>query len=158
MATKRPEFTWENGYQELAQPKPEATGSSVEHQVQDDEAEETSYYYVPPPSVELVTSPAHNDLGVNVIRCWPTLYDGTNSPHGTPAWWQPKPQVDVLIVGGKTGPSSFIQRPSFCSQTHTHISSQPGPVDWASQSAYCDKGLLFALLVRQLNIPGSWSS
>ncbi|KAL2018282.1 hypothetical protein VTK56DRAFT_986 [Thermocarpiscus australiensis] len=98
MATKRPEFTWENGYQELAQPK--ATGPSVEHQVPDDETG-----YVPPPSVELVTSPAHNHLGVNVIRSWPTLYDGTNSPHRTPAWWQPKSQVDVLIVGA--GPSGL---------------------------------------------------
>lgn len=93
MATKRPDYSWENGYQEVA------TRSSW---VLDGEAEvEESDDYVPPPSTELVTSTAHNDLGVNVILSWPTLYDGTNSPHGTPSWWQPQEKVDVLICGGK---------------------------------------------------------
>ncbi|KAK4145921.1 FAD binding domain-containing protein [Dichotomopilus funicola] len=89
MATKRPDFTWENGYQ-----APYAVP-------EDDDANS----YIPAPSVELVTSPAHNHLGVNVIRSWPTLYDGTNNPHGTPAWRRPKSHVDVLIVGA--GPSGL---------------------------------------------------
>lgn len=100
MATKRPEFTWENGYQEPAQVK--AAEPNGELQVPEDGDTNS---YIPAPSVELVTSPAHNHLGVNVIRSWPTLYDGTNSPHGTPAWWRPKSEVDVLIVGGMSSKS-----------------------------------------------------
>lgn len=56
--------------------------------------------YEPPPSTEIVTSSGHNDLGINVLRTWPTLYDGTASPHGIPEWWNPPSKVDVLIVGG----------------------------------------------------------
>ncbi|KAH6635426.1 FAD binding domain-containing protein [Chaetomium sp. MPI-SDFR-AT-0129] len=102
MATKRPDFTWENGYQAPVLPKVDATEPNGEHAVPEDDDANS---YIPAPSVELVTSPAHNHLGVNVIRSWPTLYDGTNSPHGTPAWWRPKSQVDVLIVGA--GPSGL---------------------------------------------------
>ncbi|KAL2168146.1 hypothetical protein VTG60DRAFT_313 [Thermothelomyces hinnuleus] len=101
MATKRPDYTWVNGYQQLAE-HPKTNGSAVENDVP---ADDDPTAYVTPPSVELVTSPAHNHFGVNVIRSWPTMYDGTNSPHGIPEWWKPKPQVDVLIVGA--GPSGL---------------------------------------------------
>lgn len=90
MATKRPDYTWENGFQQPANLKENATAQ-----------EEDSDAYVAPPSTELVTSTAHNDLGINVIRSWPTLYDGTNSPHGIPSWWEPKEEEDVLICGGE---------------------------------------------------------
>lgn len=63
--------------------------------------------YISPPSKELVTSQAHNELGINIIRTWPTLYDGTNNPHGLPTWWKPSRDVDVLIVGGKNIPRAF---------------------------------------------------
>ncbi|KAL2163195.1 hypothetical protein VTH06DRAFT_5251 [Thermothelomyces fergusii] len=101
MATKRPDYTWINGYQQLPEHL-KSNGSAAENDVPAD-GDPTAY--VPPPSVELVTSPVHNHLGVNVIRSWPTMYDGTNSPHGIPEWWEPKPQVDVLIVGA--GPSGL---------------------------------------------------
>ncbi|AEO59635.1 hypothetical protein MYCTH_2119794 [Thermothelomyces thermophilus ATCC 42464] len=101
MATKRPDYTWVNGYQQLPE-HPKTNGSAVENDVP---ADDDPTAYVTPPSVELVTSPAHNHFGVNVIRSWPTMYDGTNSPHGIPEWWKPKPQVDVLIVGA--GPSGL---------------------------------------------------
>ncbi|KAL4890074.1 FAD binding domain-containing protein [Aspergillus ambiguus] len=61
--------------------------------------------YEVPPSVENITSTRHNDLGVNVLRVWPTLHDGTSSPHGLPAWWNPPDKVDVLICGA--GPSGL---------------------------------------------------
>ncbi|KAG7108051.1 hypothetical protein HYQ44_012766 [Verticillium longisporum] len=77
MATKSPAYTWENGFRA----------------------------YVTPPSVDLTTSLTHNQLGINVVRHWPTLYDGTNSPHGVPSWWAPKEEVDVLICGA--GPSGL---------------------------------------------------
>lgn len=97
MATKRPEFTWENGFCEVA---PEGT-SHIEQQdeslLPDD--------YVPPPWADLVTSSRHNSQGVNVIRDWPSIYNGSNSPHGIPSWWKPQEQVDVLIVGA--GPSGL---------------------------------------------------
>ncbi|KAK4244017.1 FAD binding domain-containing protein [Corynascus novoguineensis] len=99
MATKRPEFTWENGYQEADQ------AQTAEADGEDQVEPESEGDYVPPPSVDLVTSPTHNHLGINVLRSWPTLYDGTNSPHGTPEWWQPRSEVDVLIVGA--GPSGL---------------------------------------------------
>ncbi|RYP38828.1 hypothetical protein DL767_002432 [Monosporascus sp. MG133] len=100
MASKRPAYTWENGYQELA------TSSSLPSEEEHgNEAHDGTDSYVAPPSVDLVTSTAHNDFGVNVITNWPTLYDGTNSPHGIPSWWQPQDKVDVLICGA--GPSGL---------------------------------------------------
>lgn len=92
--------TWENGF------KAPSTGTPwvwppLGQAVADDDTDA----YVSIPSQELVTSAAHNDLGVNLQRTWPTMYDGTNSPHGTPDWWVPKTEVDVLIVGA--GPSGL---------------------------------------------------
>ncbi|KAK5631480.1 hypothetical protein RRF57_007194 [Xylaria bambusicola] len=70
--------------------------------------------YVTPPSKELVTSDAHNDIGINVIRTWPSIYDGTNSPHGVPVWWNPAGKVDVLISGA--GPSGLAVAASLARQ------------------------------------------
>lgn len=86
--------TFENGF------KQPATGEPWVWNDGEDEADDPNSY-VTPPSKEIVTSDAHNNLGVNVIRSWPTLYDGTNSPHGIPSWWKPAEKVDVLISGGK---------------------------------------------------------
>ncbi|KAM5383755.1 hypothetical protein ACJZ2D_001744 [Fusarium nematophilum] len=106
MATKTPAYTWENGFR---QPAPSSSSSeypwSWPKTFLDDDEESSSHdvrgAYVTPPSVELTTSATHNNLGINVIRHWPSLYDGTNSPHGVPLWWNPKSQVDVLICGDK---------------------------------------------------------
>jgi len=58
-------------------------------------------HYVTPPSIDVVTSPVNNALGQSVLRSWPTIFNGTNSPDGVPDWWKPSTDVDVLIVGGK---------------------------------------------------------
>ena len=58
-------------------------------------------HYVTPQSVEIVTAPVNNALGQSVLRSWPTIFNGTNSPDGVPDWWNPSTDVDVLIVGGK---------------------------------------------------------
>lgn len=57
-------------------------------------------HYVTPPFSEPLSSTVHNSLGLNVARNWPTLYNGTQSPHGIPDWWKPSGKVDVLICGG----------------------------------------------------------
>ncbi|KAL7622055.1 hypothetical protein AAE478_007556 [Parahypoxylon ruwenzoriense] len=92
--------TWENGFKQPAAGQP-----WVWDHTENDEALDDPNSYVTPPSTEIVSSDAHNDLGINVIRTWPTLYDGTNSPHGIPSWWTPLEKVDVLIVGA--GPSGL---------------------------------------------------
>jgi len=96
MATALPPSTWQNGFK---QPAPASDKLPWAGKSDDDDGDPDAY--VSPPSKELVTSSVHNSLGINVIRSWPTLYDGTNNPHGTPSWWQPSDEVDVLIVGGK---------------------------------------------------------
>lgn len=96
MASAIPPSTWENGF------KQPTTGQPwVVDQAQEDGVVNDPDAYVTPPSKEVVTSDAHNDIGINVIRTWPSLYDGTNSPHGVPDWWKPSDKVDVLISGGK---------------------------------------------------------
>lgn len=95
MAFAIPPSTWENGF------KQPTTGRPWVWDHTEDEGIDDPNSYVTPPSKEIVTSEVHNDLGVNVIRTWPTLYDGTNSPHGAPSWWKPAEKVDVLISGGK---------------------------------------------------------
>ncbi|KFA80701.1 hypothetical protein S40288_01756 [Stachybotrys chartarum IBT 40288] len=100
MATKRPPFTWENGYQQpmTASTWPtDGANGDVSHTEGD--------RYVAPPSVDLVTSSTHNSLGVNVLNDWPTMYGGTDNPHGVPSWWKPEEKVDVLICGA--GPSGL---------------------------------------------------
>ncbi|CAG8892506.1 unnamed protein product [Penicillium egyptiacum] len=73
--------------------------------IEDDDPEDDRPHYELPPAVECVTSSKHNSAGFNVLRTWPTLYDGTASPHGVPEWWKPSNQVDVLICGA--GPSGL---------------------------------------------------
>ncbi|KAF2004770.1 FAD binding domain-containing protein [Amniculicola lignicola CBS 123094] len=50
---------------------------------------------------ELPTSTMHNSITEekNLLRTWATIYDGTQSPEGVPAWWKPQSEVDVLICG-----------------------------------------------------------
>ncbi len=57
-------------------------------------------HYSTPPFQTTSSSTVHNSLGLNTLRNWPTLHNGTDSPHGIPEWWQPSAEVDVLICGG----------------------------------------------------------
>ena len=98
MATSVSPFNFRNGYRQLGKGYPWVVGT--EEIAGDDEP-----HWVTPPSSELLSSDVHNSLGLNTIRSWPTIYDGTNSPHGLPQWWKPRSEVDVLICGGK----SFMQ-------------------------------------------------
>ncbi|KAI1372050.1 FAD binding domain-containing protein [Hypoxylon crocopeplum] len=109
MAFAVPPSTWENGFKQPATGRP-----WVWDQSGDDEIDDDPNSYVTPPSTEIVTSDAHNDLGINVVRTWPTLYDGTNSPHGIPSWWKPDEKVDVLIIGA--GPSGLAIAASLARQ------------------------------------------
>lgn len=93
MASSIQPFSWKNGFREPGQGTPwlsERLNGTLEEQG----------HYVTPPSSEILTSTVHNDIGFNVLRTWPTLYDGTSNPHGLPDWWQKKGEVDVLICGG----------------------------------------------------------
>ncbi|KAF7183364.1 hypothetical protein CNMCM7691_003563 [Aspergillus felis] len=97
MATTVGGFTFADGYRQSADTNP----WEVENE---DTWDKEEPHYSVPPSVELLTSSIHNDMGLNYLRTWPTIYDGTASPHGVPSWWQPKKKVDVLICGaGPTG-------------------------------------------------------
>ncbi|KAI0103344.1 FAD binding domain-containing protein [Nemania sp. FL0031] len=109
MAFAIPPSTWENGFKEPTAAPPWEFDYTQEDGVDDD-----LEVYVIPPSKEIVTSDVHNDLGINVIRTWPTIYDGTNNPHGVPSWWKPSEQVDVLIVGA--GPSGLAVAASLARQ------------------------------------------
>ena len=88
-------YTWQNGYAQLAETATWAGGS---YHV--DEKGERAHYSTPS-SKEQLSSTVPNDLGINVLRMWPTLFNGTESPHGLPTWWKASPEVDVLICGGK---------------------------------------------------------
>ena len=92
MATSIPPHTWRNGFRQPA-------ASSQSKDSPDVLANGTSNY-VSPPSLELPTSTINNSLGSNLVRTWPTIYNGTQSPHGLPSWWNPSSEVDVLIIGG----------------------------------------------------------
>ena len=95
MARSLPPYTWKNGF---AEPTEMATWANDAHYVTEDGEKS---HYVRPPAEELVSSTVHNGLGRNVIRTWPTLYNGTESPHCPPISWKPSNEVDVLICGGK---------------------------------------------------------
>ncbi|KAL7267927.1 hypothetical protein RUND412_009468 [Rhizina undulata] len=95
-ATSIPPITFKNGFKEPSS----GTPWIQETQPGDDEPS-----YVPPPSLELLTSTHHNSLGINVLRTWPTLENGTNNPHGLPEWFKKEKEVDVLICGA--GPSGL---------------------------------------------------
>ncbi|KAL2052330.1 hypothetical protein ABVK25_007489 [Lepraria finkii] len=92
--------TWENGFKEPGKGAPWVAESSVANEAEDEEP-----HYTTPPSSEILTSEVHNELGLNVLRTWPTIYDGTNTPHDLPEWWAPSSEVDVLICGA--GPSGL---------------------------------------------------
>ncbi|KAH7325588.1 FAD binding domain-containing protein [Stachybotrys elegans] len=123
MATKRPAFTWENGYQ-----APMSTSTWPAPPPKECALSEEAEDYVAPPEIDLVSSPTHNHLGVNVINSWPTIYDGTNNPHGVPAWWKPQEKVDVLISGA--GPSGLGLAVSLARQgvSFRIIDKAPGPL------------------------------
>ena len=93
MATTVNPYTFRNGFRQAAETAPWV--------IDRDNPNEEQPHYTTPPSVELLTSTAHNEKGVNVLRTWPTLYNGTASPHGLPEWWKPPNKVDVLICGGE---------------------------------------------------------
>jgi phenol 2-monooxygenase len=93
MATTVGGFTFANGYRQSADTNP--------WQVENGDIwDKEEPHYSVPPSVELLTSSVHNNMGLNYLRTWPTIYDGTASPHGVPSWWKPIKKVDVLICGG----------------------------------------------------------
>ncbi|KAL9620211.1 MAG: hypothetical protein Q9160_005220 [Pyrenula sp. 1 TL-2023] len=96
MAKSLSPYSWKNGFQQPAQGNPWEP-EAWEKQNVTTKGERSDL--VLPPTLEPLTSNAHNSLGLNVLRTWPTLYDGTNSPHGLPEWWKPSPEVDVLICG-----------------------------------------------------------
>ena len=93
--------TWENGFRE---PRQDASWA-IESRIPKDAGDEGPSYTTPPSS-EILTSEVHNELGLNVLRTWPTIYDGTNTPHDLPYWWAPSSEVDVLICGGELRPKS----------------------------------------------------
>lgn len=98
MAKSLPHYTWKKGFRQDAEGNPwEPEIWSKKNLAKNGEHSDFGL----PPSLEALTSNAHNSLGINVLRTWPTLYDGTNSPHGIPEWWKPSSEVDVLICGGK---------------------------------------------------------
>lgn len=86
-------YTWKNGFKQASEARP------WEKEFGDGSGEQS--HYTTPPSKEAATSLVHNLYGLNVLRTWPTLYDGTNAPYGIPDWWKPSSKVDVLICGGK---------------------------------------------------------
>ncbi|KAI9886115.1 MAG: Mitochondrial fission protein [Watsoniomyces obsoletus] len=93
MAKSVAPFTWVNGFR---QPSSERSWESEDrYQTESDEAA----HYTLPPSLEPLTTNVYNSMGLNVLRTWPTLYDGTNSPNALPKWWKPSEEVDVLICG-----------------------------------------------------------
>lgn len=95
MATSVQPHSWKNGFRQPS----ERTHWALKEKYVIDEKDEA--HYVTPPSSEILTSTVHNSLGLNTLRTWPTIYDGTSSPHELPAWWKPSAEVDVLICGGR---------------------------------------------------------
>ena len=94
MATSLLPSTFHNGYRQPGKGTPWVVKSE---EIGDDDEP----HWITPPSSEVLSSTVHNSLGLNTLRTWPTIYDGTNSPHGLPKWWEPSKEVDVLICGGK---------------------------------------------------------
>jgi phenol 2-monooxygenase (NADPH) len=108
MAKSIQSFTWKKGFREAGEGRPWATEEDRNGYVNghgngngngNGVVKEQSHY-VTPPFAEALTSTVHNDLGLNTLRTWPTIYNGTSSPHGLPGWWKPSGEVDVLICGG----------------------------------------------------------
>ncbi|KAI5926689.1 FAD binding domain-containing protein [Camillea tinctor] len=109
MATSILPYTWENGFKQPSTGQPWVWTPAEGAHIRDDPES-----YITPPSREEVTSEAHNDMGINVIRVWPSLHNGTNSPHGLPSWWNPAEKIDVLICGA--GPSGLAVAASLARQ------------------------------------------
>lgn len=95
MAATLPPVTFKNGF---SQPTTSATWADDDNNVTE-HGEEA--HFLTPPSEEPFTSSTCNSLGTNVLRTWPTIFNGTESPHGVPDWWRPSNEIDVLICGGK---------------------------------------------------------
>ena len=98
-------FTFKNGYRQPGKGTPWVIESK---EIADDDEP----HWITPPSSEILSSSVFNSLGLNTIRSWPTMYDGTNSPHALPKWWKPVSEVDVLICGG-TALSNRLLDPPF---------------------------------------------
>ena len=120
MATTVEPYTFRHGFKQAADTPPWIIDRSNPNEEQP--------HFTVPPSVELPTSRAHNSYGINVLRSWPTLYDGTASPHGLPNWWKPSSEVDVLICGA--GPSGLETAISLLRQglTFRIIDRSPTPL------------------------------
>ncbi|KAL8886460.1 MAG: hypothetical protein Q9205_007480 [Flavoplaca limonia] len=99
MAKSLSPSTFHNGYRQAGKGTPWVI-ESKEIGGDDDES-----HWITPPSSEVLSSSVHNSLGLNTMRTWPTIYDGTSSPHGLPKWWKPTNEVDVLICGA--GPAGL---------------------------------------------------
>ena len=98
MATSIPSSTWKNGFRQ--------TNGSSPVQIP---PYTTSRPWINPPCTDIQTSRADNKFGTNVMRTYPTVYNGTASPEGKPDWWSPKSEIDVLVVGaGPTGLETAI--------------------------------------------------
>lgn len=95
MATVSSPCTWKRGF---AEPAEKASWTDEANYLS--EMDEKSHYNIPP-SQDALTSTTHNSFGQNLLKTWPTLYNGTESPSGIPGWWKPLEEVDVLICGGK---------------------------------------------------------
>ncbi|KAL8861115.1 MAG: hypothetical protein Q9178_002329 [Gyalolechia marmorata] len=98
MATALLPSSFHNGYRQPGKGTPWVVESK---EIGDDDEP----HWITPPSSEVLSSTVHNSLGLNTLRTWPTIYDGTNSPHGIPKWWNPSKEVDVLICGA--GPAGL---------------------------------------------------
>lgn len=105
MAATLPPVTFKNGF---SQPARSAAWEADDNNITEGGEEA---HFLTPPSEEPFTSSACNSLGTNVLRTWPTIYNGTESPHGAPDWWRPSNEVDVLICGGKFHAHSRAQNP-----------------------------------------------
>ncbi|KAG0128100.1 putative Phenol 2-monooxygenase [Tuber indicum] len=116
MATAVKPVTYENGFREPTSGTP---------WIKEYQPGEEMPSYVVPPSVDLLSSTVHNHLGENVQRVWPTLADGTNSPHGVPEWYKKEKEVDVLICGA--GPSGLEVALSLIRQG-VSFHKAPGPL------------------------------
>lgn len=62
---------------------------------------EVEAHIVTRPCSEVLTSEVSNQLGLNVLRTRPTIYDGNKTAHDLPEWWTTSAEVDVLICGGR---------------------------------------------------------
>lgn len=123
MAATLPPVTFKNGF---SQPASSAAWAADDNNITE-HGEEA--HFLTSPFEEPFTSSTRNYLGTNVLRTWPTLYNGTESPHGVPDWWRPSNEVDVLICGGKLHASSrrhktLIHSGSWCIRFGSGIESR----------------------------------